>query len=281
MDKSSINSKHFQQNKSILDDDCDNRSMKNPSQNYTNESQYNTENDLSDKFLPNSNFLSNYSKQERTNDFMKSSANLVSSRYSKQIVCGDKMNFRFEKDRCQDENEDELLLDTRRKLNRNESSFDSIGLKKKINLDININRSSDQEYSEIANDDEDEEEDDDEDQVLFTGYVPIALKYFTQQSKPRYWCLKMITSPWFERISMLIIIINCITLGMYQPCDDNPCTSTRCKILTQIDNFIFGFFAVEMVIKILAMGFYGKDTYMADSWNRLDFFIVLAGLVKF
>ena len=281
MDKSSINSKNFQQIKSILDDDFDNKSMKIPSKNNTNETQHNTENDFSDNFLPNSNFLSNCSKQERTNDFMKSSANLISSRYSKQIVSEDKMNFRFEKDRNQDENEDELLLGTTRKLNRNESSFDSIGLKKKINLDLK-NRSSDQEYSEIANDDEDEEEvDDEEDQVLFTGYVPIALRYFTQQSKPRYWCLKMITSPWFERISMLIIIINCITLGMYQPCNDNPCTSTRCRILTQIDNLIFIFFAVEMVIKILAMGFYGKDTYLADSWNRLDFFIVLAGLVKF
>ena len=27
------------------------------------------------------------------------------------------------------------------------------------------------------------------------------------------------------------------------------------------------------------MGFYGKNTYMAETWNRLDFVIVIAGLV--
>jgi voltage-dependent calcium channel T type alpha-1G len=32
-----------------------------------------------------------------------------------------------------------------------------------------------------------------------------------------------------------------------------------------------------MFIKIIAMGFIGKDTYLADTWNRLDLFIVFAG----
>jgi len=37
---------------------------------------------------------------------------------------------------------------------------------------------------------------------------------------------------WFERISMLVILLNCVTLGMYRPClDDNGCVSNRCKIL--------------------------------------------------
>lgn len=36
-----------------------------------------------------------------------------------------------------------------------------------------------------------------------------------------------------------------------------------------------------MTIKIVAMGGYGKGTYLADSWNRLDFFIVLAGALEY
>jgi hypothetical protein len=37
---------------------------------------------------------------------------------------------------------------------------------------------------------------------------------------------------WFERISMLVILLNCVTLGMYRPClDDSGCDSHRCKIL--------------------------------------------------
>lgn len=45
------------------------------------------------------------------------------------------------------------------------------------------------------------------------------------------------------------------------------------------DDFIFAFFAVEMVIKMVALGIFGKKSYLGDTWNRLDFFIVLAGWV--
>jgi hypothetical protein len=135
-------------------------------------------------------------------------------------------------------------------------------------------------------DDEDEEDEyeneSDEksyrERILFPGYVPVVFKYLDQSSRPRIWCLSMITSPWFERVSMFIIIVNCITLGMYQPCNDNPCTSTRCTVLSYLDHVIYAFFLVEMMIKICAMGFYGKNTYMAETWNRLDFVIVIAGL---
>jgi hypothetical protein len=115
--------------------------------------------------------------------------------------------------------------------------------------------------------------------LLFPGYVPVAFKYWDQASRPRYWCLRMITSPWFERVSMLVILFNCITLGMYQPCNDQPCLTTRCILLNYVDHLIHVFFVVEMTVKIVAMGFYGKETYLAESWNRLDFFIVVAGFV--
>lgn len=47
--------------------------------------------------------------------------------------------------------------------------------------------------------------------------------------------------------------------------------------LQMFDDIIFAFFSLEMTIKMVAMGIYGKGTYLADSWNRLDFFIVAAG----
>lgn len=42
---------------------------------------------------------------------------------------------------------------------------------------------------------------------------------------------------WFERVSMLVILLNCVTLGMYQPCVDDQCVTNRCKIL-QVINLI-------------------------------------------
>ncbi|XP_066907873.1 voltage-dependent T-type calcium channel subunit alpha-1G isoform X3 [Halyomorpha halys] len=80
---------------------------------------------------------------------------------------------------------------------------------------------------------------------------------------------------------MLVILLNCVTLGMYQPCVDDQCITNRCKILQMFDDFIFAFFALEMSIKMIAMGVYGKGTYLADSWNRLDFFIVVAGALEY
>ena len=40
--------------------------------------------------------------------------------------------------------------------------------------------------------------------------------WLNQNQPPRSWCLKMIQSDWFERASMIVIIVNCITLGMYR-----------------------------------------------------------------
>ena len=76
---------------------------------------------------------------------------------------------------------------------------------------------------------------------------------------------------------MGIILLNCITLGMYQPCVDELCTTIRCRVLEGFDHLIFVFFAVEMMIKVLAMGLFGKKAYLGDTWNRLDLFIVIAG----
>lgn len=55
-------------------------------------------------------------------------------------------------------------------------------------------------------------------------------------------------NPWFDRITMLVILINCVTLGMYRPCEDNDnCTTYRCYVLATIDHIIFAYFAIEMV----------------------------------
>lgn len=46
-----------------------------------------------------------------------------------------------------------------------------------------------------------------------------------------------------------------------------------------LDDCIFAFFAVEMVIKMVALGIFGSNCYLGDKWNQLDFVIVMAGLV--
>jgi hypothetical protein len=51
--------------------------------------------------------------------------------------------------------------------------------------------------------------------------------------------------------------------------------------LEVLDDVVFAYFAVEMVVKMIAMGVWGKLGYLGESWNRLDCFIVIAGALEY
>ncbi|CAF3418144.1 unnamed protein product [Rotaria socialis] len=130
-------------------------------------------------------------------------------------------------------------------------------------------------------------EENNETQSPYPGLSEKVFYCLKQTTSPRYQCLQLIASPWFERISMLVILLNCITLGMYQPCehhsdaqDSKKCDTARCLWLRAADYFIFAYFTIEMCIKMTAMGIFGKGAYLADTWNRLDCFIVVSGLLE-
>ena len=58
--------------------------------------------------------------------------------------------------------------------------------------------------SELEDTEEEEEEDEDEEERVvgggealpYPGFIPIALKYLDQHSRPRTWCLFLITNPY-------------------------------------------------------------------------------------
>ena len=56
---------------------------------------------------------------------------------------------------------------------------------------------------------------------------------------------------WFERVTMSVIVINCVTLGSYQPCRDISVCDGKCQILKIVDDVIFAYFAAEMIIKMV------------------------------
>uniref|UniRef100_A0A3Q2YQZ6 Calcium voltage-gated channel subunit alpha1 H n=1 Tax=Hippocampus comes TaxID=109280 RepID=A0A3Q2YQZ6_HIPCM len=74
---------------------------------------------------------------------------------------------------------------------------------------------------------------------------------------------------------ILAILLNCVTLGMFQPCDDTH------FLLQALDDGIFVFFAGEMLVKMVALGIIGHNGYLGDTWNRLDFFIVIVGMLEY
>uniref|UniRef100_A0A8D3BSS8 Calcium voltage-gated channel subunit alpha1 Ib n=1 Tax=Scophthalmus maximus TaxID=52904 RepID=A0A8D3BSS8_SCOMX len=120
--------------------------------------------------------------------------------------------------------------------------------------------------------------------VPYPELVPVVFFCLKQTTFPRSWCIRMVSSPYpfrKTRVSMMVILLNCVTLGMYQPCENIDCSSDRCQILQAFDAFIYIFFALEMVIKMVALGIFGRRSYLGDTWNRLDFFIVMAGMVEY
>ena len=51
--------------------------------------------------------------------------------------------------------------------------------------------------------------------VKFPDYELVVFRRLTQESLPRFWLLQLISSHWFEKASLFVIIVNCVTMGMF------------------------------------------------------------------
>lgn len=64
-----------------------------------------------------------------------------------------------------------------------------------------MNADEDEENGEDEEDDDEDDDDDDDDEeecegLPYPGFVPIALRYLDQTTRPRNWCLTLITNPY-------------------------------------------------------------------------------------
>ncbi|XP_015427404.1 PREDICTED: voltage-dependent T-type calcium channel subunit alpha-1I [Myotis davidii] len=124
--------------------------------------------------------------------------------------------------------------------------------------------------------------------------APVAFFCLRQTTSPRNWCIKMVCNPYPScglgslRFSFCPLCPRlCPRLTPWlQPLGPaaEPHSVPRFSpppTLQVFDDFIFIFFAMEMVLKMVALGIFGKKCYLGDTWNRLDFFIVMAGMVEY
>jgi len=82
----------------------------------------------------------------------------------------------------------------------------------------------------------------------------------------------------FEAFILLAIVGTCLCLAVFQPMPNGDSTS-RNEFLEQIEIIFTITFTSECVMKILAYGFIQhQNAYLRNSWNILDFTIVLIGL---
>lgn len=92
----------------------------------------------------------------------------------------------------------------------------------------------------------------------------------------RRFCIRVVQHVWFDYIVVLCILVNCAILALNDPLDKKR-TSLQNRILDGSELPFTIIFACEMLIKIIALGFMGKNSYMADRWNWMDFFVVSVG----
>ena len=77
---------------------------------------------------------------------------------------------------------------------------------------------------------------------------------------------------------MAMITLSTILLAIDSPLNDP--MSTKVSVLAYIDYVMTAIFTLEMIIKMLAVGFIanGKKSYLRNAWNVLDFIIVTSAL---
>ena len=85
-------------------------------------------------------------------------------------------------------------------------------------------------------------------------------------------CFFIINTKAFDNISIMVILANSFTMIL----DDSGTNDNPDPIWALLETVFLILYTVEMVFKILGMGFIFKDeAYLKDSWNILDFFIVM------
>ena len=95
-------------------------------------------------------------------------------------------------------------------------------------------------------------------------------------------CKNLAEQVWFERFILATIVISSLTMALEKPPQAELDDSNQAYAdFLEVCGFGFlAIFVVECAIKITGNGFVGHDSsYWSDPWNRLDFSVVVLGLI--
>lgn len=103
---------------------------------------------------------------------------------------------------------------------------------------------------------------------------------FSQTNLIRKWSYTLIQNSIFDHVLLTVIIANSFKLVWDTYIINASPSSTEYSVSSNIDTFFTIAFAVEFAIKSIALGFIlGENTYLRNSWNVLDFFIVALSVI--
>ena len=73
-------------------------------------------------------------------------------------------------------------------------------------------------------------------------------------------------NPWFDRFILVVIFLNCAFLAI-----DKEVDGITDNIADRIDLVFLIIYTIEMVLKIIAMGFFMRaHSYLRDAWNDVS-----------
>lgn len=91
----------------------------------------------------------------------------------------------------------------------------------------------------------------------------------------RHRCIVIVKHPVFDKIVLLFIALNCITLAMERP--SIPPDSIERQILSISNDLFTVLFLAEMSLKVIACG--GFQQYFKSGWNVMDGVLVSVSVV--
>eukprot|EP00803_Ostreobium_quekettii_P004183 evm.model.scf_87.8 EVM.evm.TU.scf_87.8 scf_87:120717-129538(-) len=100
-------------------------------------------------------------------------------------------------------------------------------------------------------------------------------------NKFRVRLVRIVKSKAFDRVILILIALNCVTLAMDSKAPNFE-KQPLGKALEPIEYVFLGAFTTEMVMKILSIGFFWHPgSYLRDGWNVMDFSVVVLGWLAF
>ena len=107
-----------------------------------------------------------------------------------------------------------------------------------------------------------------------------TFKQLDNENSFRYNIVWIINQKWFDNFILLLIFVNSILMGMKDYLDVENKTPVNAAI-EKIDPYFNSIIVLECILKIIGMGFInGRNAYLRDAWNWLDFFVVTSTLVQ-
>jgi len=103
---------------------------------------------------------------------------------------------------------------------------------------------------------------------------------FSLKNPIRQFFIQITEAKWFEIFILLAILGTCISLAVYTPLPNGDTNATN-EFLEEIEVIFTVIFTTECVMRIIALGFImHPSSYLRNSWNILDFTIVMIGVVS-